>query len=496
VGAHEQGNGLIDVAAAWEALKRAPAPVAISSSTEINVAVGPYLKLPNRGAGIYEREGWEPGQSGQRTITFTRTSGSAEPTNYTVRWSGNVETFHSSDTIQLPLNTPVALPVRIAVKTSGVHSAILNLDEPGGARSVYQVMNTVVAAEQFTASHNYTVKREGTAEFPAYTSYFFNVPQNSSAFKVEAKIQAGTIKMRFMRPTGKEFDHSRDTPVRWQPEYQTEGTLDRIIADPEPGVWQVVVENQDLLLRGDSVPLRARFIITATVFGAESRSLPRQIMTAAREDLNKQHIRFTNQFASFNGSYAESPLGSAFSTRNSITEDESLVYEINVPPGAAALKAFIRGEPLNGADVDLYLYFCGKECELKAFSARRGAEEQVSVYQPNSGKWKVVIDPVSIPSGSLTVDYTDVFTHSVFGSATPSTKETDFARGMSAETDMTIRVEALPAGNRRLVAFVELMTREVGTNIMPLQKRLSRSKSASRWQKPSSSCPNDKNPNP
>lgn len=464
IGANEQGSGLINVAAAWEALKRAPAPVAISSSTEINVAVGPFLKNPNHGPGIYDREGWQPGQSGQRTITFTRTSGSAEPANYTLRWSGNDETFHSPDTIQLPLNTPVALPVRIALKTPGTHSAILNLDEPGGACSIYQVMNTVIGAEQFTASQNYTVTREGVADYPGYMSYFFNVPRNTSAFKIEARIHSGTIKMRFMRPTGKEFDHARDTPVRFQPEYQKGGTLERIIADPEPGVWQVVLENQNLLTPGDSSTLRAKFTITAAVFGAESKSLSRELMTAVREDLNKQQVRFTNQFASFNGSYTESPLGSAFSTRASIAEgDEALVYEVNVPTGAESLKAFIRGQSLKGADVDLYLYFCAKQCELKAFSARRGVEEKVTVAQPKSGRWKVVIDPVTIPTGTLTFDYTDVFTHPAFGSLIPLKADTSLGTAGNAETEMTVRVDAQPVGNRRLVAFVELMSREAGT---------------------------------
>jgi hypothetical protein len=462
--AHEQGNGLIDVAAAWEALKRAPAPVSVSSSVEVNVAVGPYLKNPNHGPGIYEREGWQPGQSGQRMITFTRTSGSAEPTNYIVRWSGNDDTFHSPDTIRLPLNTPVALPVQIDVKTAGAHSAILNVDEPGGARSVYQVMNTVIAAEQFTAAQNYTVTREGTAEYPGYTSYFFNVPNNTSAFKVEAKIHSGTIKLRFMRPSGKEFDSARDTPVRWQPEYQTGGTLDRIIANPEPGVWQVIAENQNLLTPGDSAQLRAKFIVTAAVFRAQFKSVPRQLMTAVRDDVNKQQIRFANQFASFNGSYTESALGSAFSTRASISRgDEPLVYEINVPQGANSLRALIRGEPSKGADVDLYLYFCGKQCELKAFSARPGVDENVSLAQPKSGTWKVVLDPVSLPSAGITVDYTDVFTHTAFGLLTPLATDVAFARGTSTETEMTVRVDAQPVGNRRLVALVQLMTREVGT---------------------------------
>src|SRR6185503_4316312 len=53
-GAHEQGAGMMNVGAAWEALKRAPAPVEIKSSAPVNTILSGYLKEPNRGPGIYE----------------------------------------------------------------------------------------------------------------------------------------------------------------------------------------------------------------------------------------------------------------------------------------------------------------------------------------------------------------------------------------------------------------------------------------------------------
>ena len=469
IGAHEQGNGLINVAAAWEALKQAPAPVAVESSAQINVAIGPYLKSPNHGPGIYEREGWQPGQSGQRTITFTRTSGSAEPVSYVVRWTGNDGTFTSAANIRLPLNRPVAFPVAIDAKTPGVHSAILNLDESSGAssrassgaRSVYQVLNTVIAAEQFSERENFSITREGSAEYPTYTSYFFNVPKNASAFRVDLKILQGSLKLRLMRPAGKELDHAYDTPVRWSPEYHTGGNVDRVIVDPEPGVWQVIVENQNLLRQGDAETRRGRFLITATIFGVESKSPTTDFNTRrVREVFNQQQATFANYLAPFNGYYGESPLGSAFSTRTTITRaDEPVVYEINVPPGSATLKARIAGPATKAADADLYLYFCANQCELKAFSAREGVEEQVTIAEPKPGKWKVVIDPISVPSGTM-LDYTDVFTHAAFGSLTPATSSVVFAKGTSVDTQFAARVDSLPVNGRRLVGLVQLTTAE------------------------------------
>jgi len=462
IGAYEQGNGLVNVGAAWEALKRAPAPVAISSSVDINVAIGPYLTTPNNGPGIFEREGWRAGQSGQRTITFIRSSGNSEPVNYVVRWYGNDGSFSSATKIRLPLNQPVPVPITIDVKTSGVHSAILNLDdETSGARSVYQVMNTVIAAEQFSASENFMVTREGVAEYPSYTSFFFNVPENASAFKADLKIQHGNLRMRFLRPTGKEFDHGNETPPRWPAGYQTEGSVDRLIANPEPGVWEVIVENQDLLAPGDSETRRGSFSITATVYRAEPNSLSNQLTTRVGDVLNKQQVQFANYFASLDGYVAEAPLASAFSARPVLGNgNEPVIYEINVPQGAATLRARIDGPSTKAADVDLYLYFCAAECELKAFSARSGVREQVTIAQPKGGKWKVVIDPVLVPSGPLTLDYIDLFTHTAFGSLTPLTGNITFTKEAASTVEVAAKIDAVPVNGRRLVGLVDLLTRE------------------------------------
>src|SRR5262249_13430166 len=45
----EQGHGLIDVGAAWEALKRAPEPVVITSRAPVKTVKSQYLRQPNQG---------------------------------------------------------------------------------------------------------------------------------------------------------------------------------------------------------------------------------------------------------------------------------------------------------------------------------------------------------------------------------------------------------------------------------------------------------------
>ena len=74
--AYEQGNGLTQVGPAWEILKTKPATPAITSTAPINTKIS-QLIAPYDGYGIYEREGWKPGDSGDRTITFSSTDARA-----------------------------------------------------------------------------------------------------------------------------------------------------------------------------------------------------------------------------------------------------------------------------------------------------------------------------------------------------------------------------------------------------------------------------------
>ena len=57
IGAYEQGNGLINVGAAWDLLKTNIKTVDISSSVPVNTLLSGFLATPGVGSGIYDREG-------------------------------------------------------------------------------------------------------------------------------------------------------------------------------------------------------------------------------------------------------------------------------------------------------------------------------------------------------------------------------------------------------------------------------------------------------
>src|SRR5213078_3941747 len=93
------------------------------------------------------------------------------------------------------------------------------------------------------------------------------------------------------------------------------------------------------------------------------------------------------------GGLSSSPLGSARRERPTIRDKEQQVYEIDVPAGTVALMAHVAkpSDPIG--------------------------DESVVVQNPAAGKWKVVVDGWSVPSGSTTYDYLDVVFNPKYGMA-------------------------------------------------------------------------------
>jgi hypothetical protein len=452
--ANEQGAGLMQVESAWEFLKHAPQPIEITSRATINAAMSQHLKEPHEGVGIYEREGWAAGQSDQRTIKFIRTTGEESPVTYNLRWIGNDGTFSSPATINLPLNTPIALPVMINPKRSGVHSAILSLDDPESAHSVYEVMNTVVAAEQFTPENGFTVIQEGQADYPSYASYFFNVPAGVSAFKVDLKTigDKNQIGLRLMTPAGV---HSNSSPFQ--------KTSNLTVAKPEPGVWEIIVDNGNdgrWIEQPKEAQTRTNFSLSASVYGVETNAAVKVIETTSTDSI--LDVNFENHFAAFTGGILETPLSSAFSAQPTLIEgDKQQIYEVNVPAGSTKLSASIKSASDSGADLDLYLYDCtSSPCRLKSFSVHKGSQKTVSIDNPSAGMWKVVIDPVSIPSGKTSIEYTDCFTNPVFGYAKPVDPPVARKIGEIWTEKIKLRAEAMPLRQRYLMSIIEVGSSE------------------------------------
>ena len=463
IAAYKQGNGLVQVEAAWkmlQAMDKKFDPVTIESHAPVKTAVSAFLATPNEGRGIYEREGWASGQKGTRTITFVRTSGPAEPMDFQLEWVGNDGSFTSADSLTLPLNTAVKLPVSIAISGTGPHSAILNLKRPDESWIAYQVLNTIVAADDFTPANHYQVVHNEPVERPGSSSYFLRVPPKTTALQldIETPDAKPTLRGSVITP-----DHSGSVPFGILG-MTKKGRLSSTIKNPTPGVWEIVLYGNNFVFfpeQIDSKPLSA--VPTKLTASVVSVSASQAICQLGRSGVQRcpAEVSFSNRQGPFHGSAVTAALGSARRDTGTLASGERKVYEINVPPGTEELSAAISQLTDPAADVDLYLFQDVKGIAvLRGSSTGSGAVKSVSTFSPAPGQWKVVVDAYNLPAGSSRYSYIDAFNHPAFGTITVDDKPTVHESGSEWRVHPQVVLGAVPSGGRVLFGHVPVRVME------------------------------------
>jgi subtilisin family serine protease len=473
-GAYEQGLGLIRVDRAWSLLNRAGGTDTVDSSVEVSTALSPNLGTPNRGTGIYDREGVKAGTSYTRTYTLKRTTGASGAVAYNATWVGNDGTFASPKSVVLTRGVTRSFTVTVAPKTAGIHSAVLRLDNPKTPNFDALTLNTVVAADQFTAGNGYSVTKTGSIGRNQAKSFFFAVPAGTPAFKVdmEAGGDPGKGQVRFLRfhPYGVGIE-SNSTPNCYNP--PAGGTCpgsptSRTVANPFAGVWEVVVE-----ARRTSDVLSAPFSVTASVLGATVAPNPDTIATAVQGTAVDREYTLTTKFGAFTGRAVGTPLGSAKIDRPSIAQDEQQVYDVNVGAGATSLRATIGRTGDTGADLDLAVFDCTSgDCVAAGSSADGDSEESVTLPNPAEGLWKVVVDGFEVPAGSTQFDYVDVYSAPAHGAVAVTDADAPRAAGSTWTVPGTVTAGAAPGAGRVLFGQVLVKTDDdltVGTGDVVVQ---------------------------
>jgi hypothetical protein len=413
--AHQQGNGLLRADAAWQRLKQLSLVNQfdnIHSVAPVRTSVSHFLATPNEGLGIYEREGWAVGLRETRSITFQRTSGVAEPVTYRLTWIGNDGTFSCDDSITLPLNTPVRLPVRIQPKSSGAHSAVLNLVNSRLPSPAYQVLNTIVAADEFTEAAGYTIEQDTYLDRPGKKSFYFFVPENASALNISWKLPSKVAYLYVIQPTGRWV-----TTTLGESLFAEVKESSRAYPNPPSGVWEVVFANDlDIRRFDESRPEQLTptpLTLKLALFGVDLNVRPE---TGQRLELGKQSkylVEYHNRFASLGSSTVEMNLGEASKARDIIGSGSQRVYEIAVPAQSDLVVASIDDASTKAADIDLYLFDCTSgKCELRGRAKEKSAAETVWALNPKPGKWKVVVDCFAAPAGGVSFEYQSLYSHS------------------------------------------------------------------------------------
>nr|AGU11659.1 Subtilase family [uncultured organism] len=469
--AYEQGNGLIDVKKAWNLLKADIRTTEISSSVPVHTVLSDFLVRPGVGEGIYDREGVKANDRYVREYTFKRTTGPASPQTYKVNWEGNDGTFSSAPTVLLPLNAAVKFRVTVNPRSSGIHSAVLNLDSPLTSGVEYQTLNTVIAAEDFTEGNGYQVRHGGEVGRNDWDSYYVRVPANTPALKVDLQgggTAPGAGQVRFLRyhPYGVALESNTQTTNCYNPPVPPgnacnggQSPTTRTAVNPTPGVWEIVVEAR----RTSDVP-RAPYTLSVSVLGASVSPNPDTIATATlNQPVNRQYT-LTNSFGPFTGRAVGTPLGSARIDRPTIADAGVAEFPIQVAAGATQLRVKIGNPADLSADLDLFLYRCTSgTCIAAGSSADGDSEEAVTVANPAAGAWLARVEGYAVPAGTTAYDYIDVFSSPTFGSVDITDANAPRAAGTTWTVAGVVTPRVVPAPGRVLLGNVEVRT---DTNVL------------------------------
>jgi hypothetical protein len=207
-----QGYGVLDVDRSWSLLQRKLSFVRIDVEAPVASVDAPAYYPEGAGSGLYEREGWFPGKTGNRSIGLTRRTGPKNGKTFDLRWRGSKPpAFDAPSTISLPLNRQAHLRIKIHPKSFGVQSGILEVIDRRTRLGVQSIQIAVIAAHQVSSGSALADTERVT--WPAGDAIYFHVPQGNGALKVTIEAHSGTVLAQLASPSPEKDRHlKRDRP--------------------------------------------------------------------------------------------------------------------------------------------------------------------------------------------------------------------------------------------------------------------------------------------
>ena len=392
VPAHQQGNGVLDVNAAWRELQNGAEMPGIRSNADITHPLAQYAARGNEGAGIFEHDGWTAGMTGRREIRFRRESGTDSPVRYRVSWTGNDGTFASPATLTLPLGATVSFPVTIAPREAGAHSALLNLHDEASGAIVFRTQATVVAAEPFDA-RTQTLRLARTLGYMRERSHFVRIPGEVRALTLDLDVTRGPVGVTITPGDGiYRSNYSHVYPLHsWS---FMAGRYTLVVPDPAPGTWRVDVTNVSAGLEQDRALVNsgdAQYALTVRLLAAGMRVRP-----AASDAVT---IELQNLGAPLREPAIETSSATLRSHTGHLAQSGlPATFDIDVPAGAATLALRLERQGETGSALDLHLYDCTSgECFSHDFTLPAAAKQSMVVRRPKPGRWVAAVNAAPFP---------------------------------------------------------------------------------------------------
>lgn len=394
---HQQGNGAIDVNAAWQELTRPGVDVPrIAATAGIVHPLAQYAAHGPVGEGIFEAGGWKAGTAGARDIMLRRDSGSVQPVTYRLEWSGGDGTFSTAPSVTLPLATPVPLPVHIDVKRAGAHSGLLSLRDAATNALVFRTQATIVAPESFDPSAG-SLRVSATIGLMRASAHYFEVPAGAGAVAFDLEVTRGVIRPTIVPSSGLHSGYYMHVhPNNF--EFMGKGRYQIVLPSPEPGTWTFRVDtgSTSTPVPGNVVPGDdgdAEFTLTMRLLGSSIRPSA------------TTNGRIAADIANSHSSIAEPVLDATagyLTTHRGVFLPTGLpnVIDISVPPNAATLSLQLRSGQ-RGIDTELYLYDCSTgECFSYNIGFPAAGAHTLVVRKPAAGRWVAAVNAAPFPTAA------------------------------------------------------------------------------------------------
>ncbi|MFD9358799.1 S8 family serine peptidase [Streptomyces sp. NPDC060031] len=458
VPAHAQGSGLINIPGAWESIQRGAKANDFTVSAPVDTAIDQFLKTPGFGTGVYDREGGlKVGQKKVYNVVVTRTTGVKYGTPHKLSWRYNDGTFKvlsDYDYVTLPLNKPVTIRVEAKAKTAGVHSGILQLDDPTTEGIDKQILSTVVVSTPL-AKPSFAYSDTSSVQRNTHKSYFVTVPAGAKTLEVALGGLKPGSQTRFIsiHPYGVGVEDSATTQC--YPNYDNPANLCRpdlrSYENPQPGVWEIEVES-----RRTSPLLDNPFKLDVSVLGAGFDPAVKVLPEVKKGTPAPVQWSVKNDGAAISGGKLQGgPLGSAKVAKPTIAAGETQTSEVVIGEGVSRLDVAIGNVSDTGADLDLEVY---KDGVKVGSSADGDSDEAVSLVNPAAGTYTVKVIGYAIPAGTTTYDYRDVFFSAALGSVqVDEGAAVNLANGASANVSANVLVNSEAPAGRQFFGQVKLL---------------------------------------
>ncbi|KGN40381.1 S8 family serine peptidase [Knoellia aerolata] len=456
-----QGAGLVDVPGAWTLLKTAPKSQDYTVTAPVCTPLSGFLATPNQGTGLYNRcdaasGGLTAGVEQNVVVKSTRTSGVKGNVKHALRLVGNDGTFRLPVTQRpQPLGGTVDIPVKVKTSTPGVHSAILEIDDPATSVVDKRVLLTVVLAQDLKAP-SFEASKTGSVERNLFQKFFVSVPAGAKALQVNLGKYADGSQVRWIayNPYGNPVESTSSLVCFTN--YNAGGgcnATSRSYSNPLPGIWELQVE-----ARRTTPTMANPFTITAGAQGVLVNPATQTVPTAQVGVPAPVSWTVTNQLAPVTIAPKGGPLGSAVAGRKTIANHELQKFTVTIPAGATKFVAKIGNPSDPAADLDLFVRNAAGA--VVAQQADGDSEEAVTINAPAAGTYTVEVDGYSIPAGSSQYDYLDVFYSAGLGTLTVPATTTALATGQSTTVTGAITAAAVAVPGRQVSGEMQVLSEQ------------------------------------